>query len=87
MSQSKNRIFIGNIPRKWEESDLKNAVTQVGPGVLRVDLMKVQFYSNASIKDILPLSLEVRTHKAISSILVPPTFFQKNSKLTLLIRV
>lgn len=58
MSQSKNRIFIGNIPRKWEESDLKNAVTQVGPGVLRVDLMKVQFYSNAPMKETLPLSLE-----------------------------
>ncbi|KAJ4787419.1 RNA-binding protein 47 [Rhynchospora pubera] len=40
MSQSKNRIFIGNVPRKWEESDLKNAVSKVGPGIIRVDLMK-----------------------------------------------
>lgn len=65
MSQSKNRIFIGNVPRKWEESDLKNAVAQVGPGVIRVDLMKVQFCFSAPI-NIGNMTFTLRKHKAIS---------------------
>nr|CAB3462997.1 unnamed protein product [Digitaria exilis] len=39
-SQAKNRLFIGNIPQDWTQDDLKNAVEQVGPGVLKVNLPK-----------------------------------------------
>jgi hypothetical protein len=69
MSQSKNRIFIGNIPRKWEDSDLKNAVMQVGPGIVRVDLMKVQFCSSS------PIGFGIIT--AISCTLMLLCFFPK----------
>jgi len=40
-SQTKHRLFIGNVPRNWLKDDLKKAVTKVGPGVINVDLMKV----------------------------------------------
>ncbi|GJM88062.1 hypothetical protein PR202_ga04084 [Eleusine coracana subsp. coracana] len=40
-SQAKNKLFIGNVPRNWTEDDFKKAVEEVGPGVLKVDLLKV----------------------------------------------
>ncbi|KAF5744875.1 nucleolin [Tripterygium wilfordii] len=39
-AQAKNRLFIGNIPRSWGEEDLRKAVTDVGPGVTAVQLVK-----------------------------------------------
>ncbi|PWZ29331.1 Heterogeneous nuclear ribonucleoprotein Q [Zea mays] len=39
-SQAKNRLFIGNVPHDWTPDDFKTAVEEVGPGVLKVDLMK-----------------------------------------------
>lgn len=39
-SQAKHRLFIGNVPRDWVQDDLRKAVTNVGPGVVTVDLMK-----------------------------------------------
>ncbi|KAK3118345.1 hypothetical protein QOZ80_9BG0697630 [Eleusine coracana subsp. coracana] len=40
-SQAKNKLFIGNVPRNWTEDGFKKAVEEVGPGVLKVDLLKV----------------------------------------------
>lgn len=45
-SQSKHRLFIGNIPRNWTEDELNKAVLDVGPGVTSVDLMKDPQNSN-----------------------------------------
>ncbi|KAL5545827.1 hypothetical protein UlMin_005514 [Ulmus minor] len=39
-SQAKHRLFIGNVPRNWGEDDMKKAVTNVGPGVISVELLK-----------------------------------------------
>ncbi|EES16532.1 hypothetical protein BDA96_08G015900 [Sorghum bicolor] len=39
-SQAKNRLFIGNIPYKWTEDIFKEAVEEVGPGVVKVNLVK-----------------------------------------------
>ncbi|RLN29634.1 uncharacterized protein C2845_PM05G06150 [Panicum miliaceum] len=41
-SQATNRLFIGNVPKDWTQDDLKNAVEEVGPGVLKVNLPKVK---------------------------------------------
>lgn len=40
-SQAKHRLFIGNVPRNWDDEDLKKAVTGIGPGVIYVELLKV----------------------------------------------
>ncbi|XP_052487487.1 heterogeneous nuclear ribonucleoprotein Q isoform X2 [Gossypium raimondii] len=60
MSQSKNRLFIGNIPRSWKEEHLRKALSEVGPGVTGLELVKdmknlsnnrgfafVEYYNNA----------------------------------------
>ncbi|XP_008662372.3 heterogeneous nuclear ribonucleoprotein Q isoform X3 [Zea mays] len=39
-SQAKNRLFIGNIPYNWTENEFKKAAEEVGPGVLKVNLVK-----------------------------------------------
>uniref|UniRef100_A0A0E0MJE7 RRM domain-containing protein n=1 Tax=Oryza punctata TaxID=4537 RepID=A0A0E0MJE7_ORYPU len=39
-SQAKNKLFIGNVPHNWTEDDFRKAVEEVGPGVLKADLMK-----------------------------------------------
>lgn len=41
-SQAKHRLFIGNVPRSWGEEDLRKVVTEVGPGVTAVELVKVR---------------------------------------------
>uniref|UniRef100_A0A453HR32 RRM domain-containing protein n=2 Tax=Aegilops tauschii subsp. strangulata TaxID=200361 RepID=A0A453HR32_AEGTS len=58
-SQAKNKLFVGNIPHSWSFDDFKKAVEEVGPGVLKVDLIKdprtdrnrgygfVEYYNNA----------------------------------------
>lgn len=40
-SQAKHRLFIGNVPRSWGEEDIKKVVTEIGPGVTAVELVKV----------------------------------------------
>ncbi|GMJ02907.1 hypothetical protein like AT3G52660 [Hibiscus trionum] len=39
-SQAKNKLFIGNIPRSWGEEVMKKVVTDVGPGVNCIELLK-----------------------------------------------
>ncbi|GKU93819.1 hypothetical protein SLEP1_g7382 [Rubroshorea leprosula] len=39
-SQTKHRLFIGNVPRSWEEEDLRKVVSKIGPGVTKVELVK-----------------------------------------------
>ncbi|KAL5204312.1 hypothetical protein ABZP36_009183, partial [Zizania latifolia] len=41
-SQAKNKLFIGNVPHSWAQVDFKRAVEEVGPGVLKVDLMIIK---------------------------------------------
>lgn len=40
-SQAKHRLFIGNVPRNWTEADMRRVVSEVGPGVESVELLKV----------------------------------------------
>ncbi|XP_012072976.1 heterogeneous nuclear ribonucleoprotein Q isoform X2 [Jatropha curcas] len=39
-SQANHRLFIGNVPRSWEEEDMKKVVQKIGPGVISVELLK-----------------------------------------------
>ncbi|KAG8655099.1 heterogeneous nuclear ribonucleoprotein Q [Manihot esculenta] len=45
-SQSKHRLFLGNVPRNWEQEDLRKVVMEVGPGVTAVELVKDMKTSN-----------------------------------------
>ncbi|XP_075659947.1 uncharacterized protein LOC142629792 isoform X2 [Castanea sativa] len=47
-SQAKHRFFIGNVPRNWGEADMKKAVTEIGPGVISVELLTILDPHNSS---------------------------------------
>lgn len=40
LSETKHRLFIGNIPKTWTEDEFRKAVEGVGPGVESIDLIK-----------------------------------------------
>ncbi|CAI9097719.1 OLC1v1034192C1 [Oldenlandia corymbosa var. corymbosa] len=39
-SQEKNKLFIGNVPKNWEEEDMRKAITKLGPGLTAIELLK-----------------------------------------------
>ncbi|GLT40656.1 hypothetical protein SLA2020_147710 [Shorea laevis] len=39
-SQAKHKLFIGNVPRNWGEEDMRKVVTEIGPGVTIIELLK-----------------------------------------------
>ncbi|CAN6466383.1 unnamed protein product [Victoria cruziana] len=46
LSQTKYKLFIGNIPKSWTEEDLRQAVEGNGPGVENIELLKDPQNSN-----------------------------------------
>ncbi|CAN8237687.1 unnamed protein product [Cochlearia groenlandica] len=40
LSETKNRLFIGNIPKSWTEDEFRKVIEDVGPGVENVELKK-----------------------------------------------
>jgi len=40
-SQSKHRLFVGNIPKAWEKEELEKVLGEQGPGIQSVELLKV----------------------------------------------
>ena len=41
LSETKHRLFIGNVPKTWTEDDFRKVVEGVGPGVETIELIKV----------------------------------------------
>ncbi|KAF8082546.1 hypothetical protein N665_0820s0007 [Sinapis alba] len=40
LSETKNRLFIGNIPKSWTEDEFRKVIEDVGPGVEHIELIK-----------------------------------------------
>lgn len=40
LSETKHRLFIGNVPKNWTEDDFRRVVEEVGPGVENIELIK-----------------------------------------------
>ncbi|KAL2511083.1 RNA-binding (RRM/RBD/RNP motif) family protein [Abeliophyllum distichum] len=74
-SQAKHRLFIGNIPKSWNDEDLKKAVKEAGPGVTSVQLVKVKaVYVKNLPKDITQDQLKkiFEHHGKITKVVLPP---------------
>ncbi|KAL3701238.1 hypothetical protein R1sor_019260 [Riccia sorocarpa] len=39
-SQSKHRLFVGNIPKNWDKDELEKVLAEQGPGIQSVELLK-----------------------------------------------
>ncbi|GMN42820.1 hypothetical protein TIFTF001_012020 [Ficus carica] len=42
LSETKHRLFIGNVPKNWTEDEFRRVVEEVGPGVENIELIKVK---------------------------------------------
>ncbi|KAK3435304.1 heterogeneous nuclear ribonucleoprotein Q [Eucalyptus grandis] len=40
LSETKNRLFIGNVPKSWTEDEFRKIIEDVGPGVENIELIK-----------------------------------------------
>ncbi|ESW11004.1 hypothetical protein PHAVU_009G257300 [Phaseolus vulgaris] len=40
LSETKHRLFIGNVPKTWTEDDFRKVIEGVGPGVENIELIK-----------------------------------------------
>lgn len=40
LSETKHRLFIGNVPKNWTEDEFRRVVEEVGPGVENIELIK-----------------------------------------------
>ena len=43
MSQTKHRLFVGNVPKGLSEEELRNIIKGKGPGVVNIEMFKVRF--------------------------------------------
>lgn len=43
LSDSKHRLFIGNIPKSWSEDQFRKMIHDVGPGAEMIDLKQVDY--------------------------------------------
>ncbi|XP_037496676.1 heterogeneous nuclear ribonucleoprotein Q isoform X3 [Jatropha curcas] len=74
-SQANHRLFIGNVPRSWEEEDMKKVVQKIGPGVISVELLKVKaVYVKNLPKDITQDRLRqlFERHGKVTKVVLPP---------------
>uniref|UniRef100_A0A1J3G7A1 Heterogeneous nuclear ribonucleoprotein Q n=1 Tax=Noccaea caerulescens TaxID=107243 RepID=A0A1J3G7A1_NOCCA len=39
-TQAKHRLFLGNVPRSWTETDIRKTASRIGPGVQIIELPK-----------------------------------------------
>lgn len=49
LSESKNRLFIGNVPKSWTDDEFRKVIEAVGPGVETIELIKVDYKLGMSL--------------------------------------
>ncbi|KAJ4876668.1 RNA-binding (RRM/RBD/RNP motifs) family protein [Raphanus sativus] len=75
LSETKNRLFIGNIPKNWTEDEFRKVVEEVGPGVENIELIKVKALyvknipENTSTEQLKEL---FQRHGEVTKIVTPP---------------
>lgn len=40
LSETKHRLFIGNVPKSWTEDEFRKVIEEVGPGIENIELIK-----------------------------------------------
>lgn len=46
LSETKHRLFVGNVPKSWTEDEFRKVIEEVGPGLDSIELIKVGFKLN-----------------------------------------
>ncbi|KAG5405226.1 hypothetical protein IGI04_011345 [Brassica rapa subsp. trilocularis] len=75
LSETKNRLFIGNIPKGWDEDEFRKVIEEVGPGVENIELIKVKALyvknipENTSTEQLKEL---FQRHGEVTKVVTPP---------------
>ncbi|GAY40363.1 hypothetical protein CUMW_051350 [Citrus unshiu] len=75
LSETKNRLFIGNVPKNWTEDEFRKVIEDVGPGVETIELIKVKALyvknipDNTSTEKIKEL---FQRHGEVTKVVMPP---------------
>ncbi|KAJ4905532.1 RNA-binding (RRM/RBD/RNP motifs) family protein [Raphanus sativus] len=75
LSETKNRLFIGNIPKEWTEDEFRKVIEDVGPGVESIELIKVKALyvknipENTSTEQLKEL---FQRHGEVTKVVTPP---------------
>ncbi|KAL2937823.1 Heterogeneous nuclear ribonucleoprotein Q, partial [Bienertia sinuspersici] len=75
LSDSKHRLFIGNIPKSWSEDQFKKMIHDVGPGAEMIDLKQVKALYVKNIPDsATPEQLKeiFQRHGEVTKVVLPP---------------
>lgn len=55
LSETKHRLFVGNVPKSWTEDEFRKVIEEVGPGLDSIELIKVGFQIEFSLDHIIRL--------------------------------
>lgn len=44
LSETKYRLFIGNVPKSWTDDEFRKVIEETGPGAENIELIKVYFW-------------------------------------------
>ncbi|KAF6143746.1 hypothetical protein GIB67_041250 [Kingdonia uniflora] len=75
LSQSKHRLFIGNLPKTWSEEEFKKLIEENGPGAENIELIKVKalYVKNLPENTSTEKLKEVfQQHGEITKVVLPP---------------
>ncbi|PQQ21737.1 heterogeneous nuclear ribonucleoprotein R [Prunus yedoensis var. nudiflora] len=75
LSETKHRLFIGNVPKIWTEDEFRKVIEEVGPGIEHIELIKVKALyvknipENTSTEKLKEL---FQRHGEVTKVVMPP---------------
>ncbi|KAE7999302.1 hypothetical protein FH972_003747 [Carpinus fangiana] len=75
LSETKHRLFVGNVPKSWTEDEFRKVIEEVGPGVENIELIKVKALyvknipENTSTEKLKEL---FQRHGEVTKVVMPP---------------
>ncbi|KAK7829045.1 heterogeneous nuclear ribonucleoprotein q [Quercus suber] len=75
LSETKHRLFVGNVPKSWTEDEFRKVIEEVGPGLDSIELIKVKALyvknipENTSTEKLKEL---FQRHGEVTKVVMPP---------------
>ncbi|KAL2461429.1 RNA-binding (RRM/RBD/RNP motif) family protein [Abeliophyllum distichum] len=75
LSETKYRLFIGNVPKSWTDDDFRKVIEATGPGAETIELIKVKALYVKNIPENTPteqLKELFQRHGEVTKVVMPP---------------
>ncbi|THF95137.1 hypothetical protein TEA_020318 [Camellia sinensis var. sinensis] len=76
LSESKYRLFIGNVPKSWTDDEFRKVIEETGPGAENIELIKVKALYVKNIPENTPLEQVkqlFQRHGEVTKVVMPPS--------------